>query len=175
MNEHHLSKGLLKGDYLDMKKIFWVLTLFMVVLRWIFHRWDTFLDYSGKLFLIIKKGFPLRLIICDITPEKIPASTIFGHPYGITIGSVTKLGERCNIRQNVTIGNRHGETKGAVIGNNVSIGAGAIILGDIKIGNNAVIGAGSVVLDDVPANSVVVGNPARVVKYKRINENEGNV
>ncbi|BAV86488.1 maltose O-acetyltransferase [Rothia aeria] len=50
------------------------------------------------------------------------------------------------------------------VGDNVWIGGGAIILGGVSIGENAVIGAGSVVTKDVPANAVVVGNPARVVR-----------
>ncbi|MBQ8019953.1 MAG: serine acetyltransferase, partial [Paludibacteraceae bacterium] len=50
------------------------------------------------------------------------------------------------------------------IGNNVSIGANATIIGDITIGDNVIIGAGAVVVKDVPQYSVVVGNPARVIK-----------
>jgi maltose O-acetyltransferase len=50
------------------------------------------------------------------------------------------------------------------IGNNVWIGGGAIVLGGVTIGDNVVVGAGSVVARDVPANSLVVGNPARVIR-----------
>jgi len=49
------------------------------------------------------------------------------------------------------------------IGNNVFIGASSIILPNVKIGNNVIIGAGSVITKDVPNNSLVVGNPARVI------------
>lgn len=49
------------------------------------------------------------------------------------------------------------------IGNNVFIGAGSIVLPNVKIGNNVIIGAGSIVSKDIPDNSLVVGNPARVV------------
>ena len=51
-----------------------------------------------------------------------------------------------------------------IIGNNVFIGAGSIVLPNVKIGNNFVIGAGSVVSRDIPDNSVAVGNPCRVIK-----------
>lgn len=51
------------------------------------------------------------------------------------------------------------------VGDNVSIGTSATIMGDIKIGDNAVIGAGAVVVHDVPENAVVVGNPAKIIKY----------
>ena len=47
----------------------------------------------------------------------------------------------------------------------MTLGANVTIIGDITIGNNVTIGAGSVVVKDVPDNSVVVGNPARVIKY----------
>ena len=53
------------------------------------------------------------------------------------------------------------------IGNNVTIGAGAKVLGPINIGNNVKIGAGSIVLKDVPDNCTVVGNPGRIVKKKQ--------
>lgn len=52
------------------------------------------------------------------------------------------------------------------IGDNVTICAGAIIIGNVKIGDNATIGAGAIVVDDVPANSVVCSPKARVVHYK---------
>ncbi len=51
-----------------------------------------------------------------------------------------------------------------MVGDNVTIGAGANIIGPVKIGDNAVIGAGAVVITDIPANSVAVGVPAKVVK-----------
>lgn len=55
--------------------------------------------------------------------------------------------------------------KNVKIGDNVFVGAGSIILPGITIGDNVVVGAGSVVSHDIPSNSVVVGNPARVIKH----------
>lgn len=52
------------------------------------------------------------------------------------------------------------------IGDNVTIGANAVIIGDIMIGNNVTIGAGAVVTKSIPDNCIVVGNPARVIKVK---------
>lgn len=51
-----------------------------------------------------------------------------------------------------------------VLGDNVSVGAGANIIGPVHIGNNAVIGAGAVVISDIPENAVAVGVPAKVIK-----------
>lgn len=110
----------------------------------------------GRPYFCIKKRFPLRMILCDVSLKDIPRSTTFGHPFGITIAGNTKLGENCSILANVTIGQRRFEEDGAIIGNNVWIGAGAIILGPVKIGDNAVIGAGSIVTTDVPADTTFV-------------------
>lgn len=66
------------------------------------------------------------------------------------------------VNQCVTIGAKG--DKRPVIGNNVRVATGAIVIGGVTIGDNVIIGAGAVVVKDVPSNSVVVGNPARIVK-----------
>lgn len=71
------------------------------------------------------------------------------------------IGSNCYVNQCVTIGVVG--TKAPVIGDNVRVATGAIVIGDITIGNNVVIGAGAVVVKDVPDNCTVVGNPARIV------------
>lgn len=64
-------------------------------------------------------------------------------------------------------GNTDSDNKGPVIiGNDVWVGAGAIILSGVKIGSGAIIGAGAVVVKDVPPYAIAAGNPARVVKYR---------
>jgi serine acetyltransferase len=78
----------------------------------------------------------------------------------VTNGSVV-IGENCVICRGVTIGNKNFENDVPVLGDNVDIGAGAVIIGKIKIGNNVKIGANAVVLKDVPDNHIAVGNPAR--------------
>lgn len=100
---------------------------------------------------------------CDIPySTKIGKNCIFKHDgLGITINSNAIIGDNCQISQNVTIGGRNGQ-RPPIIGDNVLIGANALVLGDITIGNNAIIGAGAVCLINVPDNSVVVGNPARI-------------
>lgn len=82
---------------------------------------------------------------------------------GIIIHPSVRIGKNVTIMQQVTIGTRH-ENKSAVIGDHCFIGAGAKILGNIIIGNNVKIGANAVVLDSVPDNCTVAGVPAQIVK-----------
>lgn len=83
------------------------------------------------------------------------------HPYS-TILHAHNIGDNVMIRNNTTIGDKDDDwSKVPTIGNNVNIGPGSIIFGDITIGDNVVIGAGTLINKDVPANSVVVGNPFR--------------
>ena len=90
------------------------------------------------------------------------------HGEGVVIGETTIIGDDVLIYQQVTLGgtgSEHGK-RHPTIGNNVIIGAGAKVLGNITIGDNVRIGAGSVVIEDVPDNSTVVGIPGRVVHQK---------
>ena len=98
---------------------------------------------------------------------EIGKGTVFGYKgIGVVVHSHARIGENCVISQNVTLGGREGHKGVPNIGNNVHIGAGAIILGGVKIGNNAVIGAGAVVLSDIPENCVAAGVPAKVLYNK---------
>ena len=86
------------------------------------------------------------------------------HPCGIVINDHAKIGNNVWIRCNTVIGTNLKSNKAPIIGDNVQIGANSVIIGDITIGDNCIIGAGSVVVKSVPKNSLVVGNPARVIK-----------
>jgi len=91
----------------------------------------------------------------------------FHNGLGVVIHKDAVIGDGCMLYQNVTIGGngKTGDVNGApVIGKNVFIGAGAVILGPITIGDGAKIGANSVVLHDVPEGATAVGMPAKVVK-----------
>lgn len=89
------------------------------------------------------------------------------HPYA-TILNAKSIGRNFSCRQCTTIGNKIDGRNDLTptIGNNVTLGANVVIIGDIKIGNNVIIGAGAVVTKDVPDNCTVVGNPARIINQK---------
>ncbi len=87
------------------------------------------------------------------------------HGMGVVIGETAEVGDNCTIYQGVTLGGtslargkRH-----PTLGNNVTVGVGAAVLGAITIGDHAKIGGGSVVVRDVPPNATAVGVPARIV------------
>ena len=110
----------------------------------------------------------LAEIFCGVTigvSAKIGKCLIIEHSGAIVIHGNAEIGDNCVIRQGVTIGNRRlDDPFGApVIGDRVNIGAGAKILGRVRIGNDVEIGANAVVLCDVPDNAIAVGVPARVI------------
>lgn len=81
-----------------------------------------------------------------------------------TIVSAKRIGQNFHLHQQVTIGwNGDGNP---VIGDDVSVNSGAIVIGNIHIGDDVEIGAGAVVTSDVPSHSMVVGVPARIIKVR---------
>jgi len=99
---------------------------------------------------------------------KIGKGFFIDHGMGVVIGETSIIGENVTLFQGVTLGGT-GKEKGKrhpTIGNNVVVGAGAKVLGNIKVGNDVLIGANAVVNRDVPAESKGVGVPGRVAKKK---------
>ncbi len=140
-------------------------------------------DNNCKLPKIVKVLKLIYLKRCEAFNNAYLATTIGGAKFetapilphglnGIVISCYSKIGANVTILQQVTIGQiRTNDNKAPIIGNNVYIGAGAKIFGDIRIGNNVNIGANAVVLHDVPDNCTVVGVPARIIKRKdKIND-----
>lgn len=85
------------------------------------------------------------------------------HAFG-TILNADQIGDNFFCLHNVTLGKKNDSRP--IIGDNVTIYAGAIVIGGVRVGNNATIGAGSVVTKDIPDNAIVAGNPARIIKIK---------
>lgn len=120
-------------------------------------------------YLIFYRVF-VEWFLCVEIPYKTKIGKNFKlfHGQALVINDGTIIGDSCTFRHSTTIGHRKLEnglfSSSPVIGNNVDVGSNVCIIGPIKIGNNVKIGAGSVVVKDVPSNSVVVGNPGRVIK-----------
>lgn len=99
---------------------------------------------------------------------KIGRNFFVDHGMGVVIGETAVIGDNVLLYQGVTLGGT-GLVKGKrhpTIGNNVVIGTGAKVLGDITVGDNSYIGANAVVIKDVPPNSTVVGVPGRITKQE---------
>jgi serine O-acetyltransferase len=96
---------------------------------------------------------------------KLGRGVFIDHGMGVVIGETAEVGDDCTIYQGVTLGGTslsHGK-RHPTLGRNVTVGVNAAVLGAITIGDNSKVGGGSVVVKDVPANSTVVGVPARIV------------
>lgn len=93
---------------------------------------------------------------------KIGKGMLIAHPYA-TVINAEKIGDYFSCIHCTTIGAK--DSGRPTIGDYVNLGANVTIIGPVHVGNNVTVGAGSVVVKDVPDNAVVAGNPARVIKY----------
>lgn len=131
-------------------------------------RRNPLLRLTGLPFVILNK-----LISECLFSVEIPHHTRIGyglkiyHPHAVVLGRDVVIGENCTLRQGVTIGNvthRDGTTSASpVLGNDVELGASAIILGAVTIGDGATIGAGTVVTKDLAPGAVAVGGGFRLL------------
>lgn len=122
--------------------------------------------YLHHLFFIAKIVFRLMQIFLGCTVPytcDLEDGVIIAHFHGVVMNEKCHIGRGSKIYQNVTIGGINGE-HGAYIGRNCIIGSGAVLLGEIKVGDNVRIGANAVVLKDLPDNCTAVGVPAKIVK-----------
>ncbi|MDE7378301.1 MAG: serine acetyltransferase [Paraprevotella sp.] len=116
--------------------------------------------YYAKFLSIL--ALPQPLLDISETAE-IGGGLIVQHGYG-TIISPAKMGRNCWVNQGVSIG--HKSEKGQpLIGDNVRIAAGALVLGPLKIGRGATVAPGAVIMKNVPDYAIAVGNPARITGF----------
>ncbi|MFC1974580.1 serine O-acetyltransferase [Chloroflexota bacterium] len=99
---------------------------------------------------------------------KIGEGFFIDHGMGVVIGETAVIGDNVTMYQGVTLGGTsHKRAKRhPTLGNNVVVGVGAQLIGDITIGDNTKVGAGSVVVTSAPANATVVGVPGRVITVR---------
>lgn len=172
---------LLQSDYIKYKKYggnFFTIVFFTQGF-WAIVQYRLAHSVYKMRFPIVKQLLQLIMLlwqkVIEITTGiSIPASVKIGHSFyighfgGIILNAKTIIGNNCNISQGVTIGvSGQGEKRGVpVIGNDVYIGANAVLAGKISVQNNAVIGACSLVTTDVEEHAVMLGVPAVKISEK---------
>ncbi len=129
--------------------------------------------YKKKLFFLARLISQLARFFTGIEIHPgatLGAGILIDHGMGVVIGETAQIGNRVTIYHGTTLGGT-GKDKGRkrhpTVGDNVVIGAGAKVLGNINIGSNSKIGSNSVVLNDVPKGATVVGIPGKVVKINK--------
>lgn len=130
------------------------------VAHWLYHRKIPFIPRGISYLVRFVTGI-------EIHPgAKIGKGAFIDHGMGVVIGETAIVGDYATIYQGVTLGGTGKEygKRHPTVGQNVVVGAGAKVLGNIQIGDNVRLGAGSVVLRDIPADCTVVGIPGRVVR-----------
>jgi serine O-acetyltransferase len=154
-----------KNIYLFFEQGIWAIAVYR------FGRWAHRLRVTVVRLILKKIAFMLFKFIDIKAGKSLPASAeigkgfYIGHFGGIILHSVVKIGENCSVGPGVVIGTKGLGAHGAPgLGNSVYVGVGAKILGSIKIGNDVRIGANAVVIDDVPDGMTAVGVPAHFIK-----------
>lgn len=140
------------------------------------YRWMRYYKEHGNkvMFLIYRWVYHRQ---CERAGCDIPARVTFGnglclpHPRGIVINSQTVVGENVTILGNVIIGKT--EKGNPQIGNNVYIGANAVVIGPVKLEDGCVVGAGAVVTHNVEKKQIVAGNPAKEIARKSTECSDG--
>jgi serine O-acetyltransferase len=127
------------------------------------HRWG----FRGPARLVSNASRFLTGI--EIHPgAKIGEGFFIDHGMGVVIGETSEIGDNVTLHQGVTLGGTSTQRvkRHPTLKDNVMVGVGAQLIGDITIGENSKVGAGSVVIDSVPPNATVVGVPGRVVAVR---------
>jgi len=140
----------------------------------VFFRIATMANINKGMFLIMIPYLVFyRIVIESFVGIELPYRLKAGkrlrlmHGQALVVNGDAIIGANCTLRHSTTIGNvkkENGSIGSPTIGNNVEIGSNTCLIGNIEIGDNVIIGAGSVVVKSIPPNSVVVGNPGRVIK-----------
>lgn len=131
------------GNFFHKRGLVWIGNFFSFINRIVFSTWLPSSATIGKEFVLGYGGL------------------------GVVIHSNTVIGNKVTICQNVTIGRNFGDVNVPVIGDDVYIGAGSVIFGEIKIGNNVIIGSNSLINRSIPENCTVVGNPFKIIEDNR--------
>ena len=122
--------------------------------------------FASESILMLPFQMFFRIILhLEIPIEYFKKGLFLIHPYNIILHKDTRIGSNVTIYHNVTVATVwEGSKQGTpVLEDNVIIYPHSVILGNCSVGRNSIVGAGSVVLDNVPPNSIVAGNPAKII------------
>ena len=145
--------------------------IFFSLFKYMFFS-HSIISYKSFLLLIIqtplyrrkKNRIGLRLGI-EMSENSIGKGAIIYHPNSIVINGYSKIGENCKFHGNNCVGNDGKSLKSPMIGNNVRLGVGAKVIGDIILADNITVAAGAVVVDSFLEEGIVIGGvPARKIK-----------
>lgn len=165
--ENDPAVGVGKCKFINRLKVF---ILYPSIHALIGHTISHFLYTHGLRFLgRLNSQFMRFLTGIEIHPNaKIGHSVFIDHGSGVVIGETAEVGDRVLMYHGATLGGtgKHVGKRHPTVGNDVTIGAGAKVLGPIKIGDRVRIGANSVVLKDVPNDCTVVGIPGKIVRNR---------
>lgn len=145
-----------------------------VKLRRLEYYINTHPKHSGPVYEFRNKMFEryCRKLACELYPNVFGPGLCINHSEAVVVNGFARVGSNCRINAGVNIGSfgrydgKSAEDNAPAIGNNVYIGPGAKIFGKIRIGDNVAIGANAVVLKDVPDNATVVGVPGRILENR---------
>ena len=146
------------------------LNFFQLLAKRPYYRDVLYYRCSGFAVAILRRLYPSYTHWSVAHPRKMSlgGGVYLDHPY-CSVLNAKKIGRNFKIKHMITVGNSNDGIP--IIGDNVSVGCGAVIAGNIVVGDNVNVGANCVVVKDVPSNCTVVGNPAYIVKLngKRVN------
>lgn len=131
-------------------------------------------NMKWKIYVFFPIWISYRLLCNIILGIDIHEKTTIGrnlviwHGQGLIVHPKTIIGNDVTLHHNTTIGNKYPGGRAPVIKDGVTIGANCVIIGNITIGSYCEIGAGAVVTKDIPEKAIVVGNPAKIIKYRNI-------
>lgn len=152
------------------RNIFTVILLYPGFHALVFHRLANFLQRCKLMFLArFVSQFARHITGIEIHPGATIGRRLFmDHGMGIVIGETAIVGDDCTIYHQVTLGGTGKERlkRHPTLKNNVTVGSGSKVLGNILIGENVKIGANSVVLNNIEDNTTVVGIPGKIVKKR---------